>query len=394
MKVLMITPYLPYPLYSGGQIRSYNLIKNLAKSHEITLFAFVKEVVPDHIRALEKFCKKIEVFKRRKAWSVVNILVSGFSFYPFLVAIYYSLSLRRRIKEELFQNKYDLIHAETFYVMPNIPQTRVPILLVEQTIEYLVYAHFLETLSLKLFKPLLALDIFKLKFWEKFYWKRADKVVAMSASDKIKMRKLVPNLSVEIVPNGVDASFFSQVKQKSNKSPVLLFVGNFSWLQNREAVGFLIEKIWPNVKAKIQNAQLLIVGRNPSDGIKSLVRKFRVQMESKVDDIREAYSKSDVMIAPIFGPGGTRYKILEAMAASLPVITTEMGAEGLPVKHQEHILIANEQDMLIEQTIKLLKNEKLRIKISQNAKLLVQREFDWKKISSKLDKLYKSVGSA
>ena len=393
MKVLMITPYLPYPLYSGGQIRSYNLLKNLARSHEITLFAFVKEVVPDHIKALEKFCKKIEVFKRRKAWSVVNILVSGFSFYPFLVAIYYSLSLRKRIKEELFQNKYDLIHAETFYVMPNIPQTRVPILLVEQTIEYLVYAHFLETLNLKLFKPLLALDIFKLKFWEKFYWKRADKVVAMSASDKIKMRKLVPNLSVEIVPNGVDASFFSQVKQKSNKPPVLLFVGNFSWLQNREAVGFLIEKIWPGVKDKIQNAKLLIVGRNPSDGIRSLVRKFKVQLESKVDDIREAYSKSDVMIAPIFGPGGTRYKILEAMASSLPVVTTEMGAEGLPVKHQEHILIANDQDMLIDQTIKLLKNEKLRNKISQNAKLLVQREFDWKKISSKLDKLYKSVGS-
>src|SRR3990167_1058896 len=121
MKVLMITPYLPYPLYSGGQIRSYNLLK-----------------------ALEKFCKKIEVFKRRKAWSVVNILVSGFSFYPFLVAIYYSLSLRKRIKEELFQNKYDLIHAETFYVMPNIPPSKGPILLVEQTIEYLVYEHFLE----------------------------------------------------------------------------------------------------------------------------------------------------------------------------------------------------------------------------------------------------------
>jgi hypothetical protein len=93
MKVLMITPYLPYPLYSGGQIRSYNLLKNLAKSHEITLFAFVKEVVPDHIKALEKFCKKIEVFKRRIAWSVANILVSGFSCYPFLVVIYYSLSL-------------------------------------------------------------------------------------------------------------------------------------------------------------------------------------------------------------------------------------------------------------------------------------------------------------
>ena len=390
----MITPYLPYPLYSGGQIRTYNLLKNLAKSHEITLFAFVKEVVPDHIKALEKFCKKIEVFKRRKAWSIVNILVSGFSFYPFLVAIYYSLSLRKRIEEELSKNKYDLIHAETFYVMPNIPQTKVPILLVEQTIEYLVYAHFLETLHLKVFKPLLALDIFKLKFWEKFYWKRADKVVAMSASDKNKMRKLVPNLSVEIIPNGVDSSFFSKVKQKKGKSAVILFVGNFSWLQNREAVYFLIEKIWPNVKNKIKDAQLLIVGRNPSEGIRNLVQNFKVQLESSVDDIRDVYAKSDVMIAPIFGPGGTRYKILEAMASSLPVVTTEMGAEGLPVKHREHILIANEQNTLTEQTVKLLRDKKLRDRISENARLLVQKEFDWRKISEKLDKLYKSVGTS
>ena len=394
MKVLMITPYLPYPLYSGGQIRTYNLLKNLAKSHEITLFAFVKVVVPDHIKALEKFCKKIEVFRRRRAWSIVNILVSGFSFYPFLVAIYYSLSLRKRIREELSLNKYDLIHAETFYVMPNIPQTNVPILLVEQTIEYLVYAHFLETLSLKVFKALLALDIFKLKFWEKFYWKRADKVVAMSASDKNKMRKLVPNLSVEIIPNGVDSSFFSKVKQKKGKSAVILFVGNFSWLQNREAVYFLIEKIWPNVKNKIKDARLLIVGRNPSEGIRNLVRNFKVQLESSVNDIRDVYAKSDVMIAPIFGPGGTRYKILEAMASSLPVVTTGMGAEGLPVKHREHILIANEQYTLTEQTIKLLSDKKLRDRISENARLLVQKEFDWRKISEKLDKLYKSVGTS
>ena len=394
MKVLMITPYLPYPLYSGGQIRTYNLLKNLAKSHEITLFAFVKVVVPDHIKALEKFCKKIEVFKRRKAWSIVNILVSGFSFYPFLVAIYYSLSLRKRIEEELSKKKYDLIHAETFYVMPNIPQTKVPILLVEQTIEYLVYAHFLETLHLKVFKPLLALDIFKLKFWEKFYWKRADKVVAMSASDKNKMRKLVPNLSVEIIPNGVDSSFFSKVKQKKGKSAVILFVGNFSWLQNREAVYFLIEKIWPNVKNKIKDARLLIVGRNPSEGIRSLVRNFKVQLESNVNDIRDVYAKSDMMIAPIFGPGGTRYKILEAMASSLPVVTTEMGAEGLPVKHREHIMIANEQNTLTEQTVKLLRDKKLRDRISENARLLVQKEFDWRKVSAKLDKLYKSVGTS
>src|SRR3989344_1973830 len=145
MKVLMITPYLPYPLFSGGQIRTYHLLKYLAKKHDITLFSFIRnDRERQSVAHLRQFCKKVVVFKRRRAWSLVNILFAAFSFFPFLVAIYYSIGLRRAIRQELAQRKYDLIHAETFYVMPNIPKTTVPILLVEQTIEFQVYQHFVE----------------------------------------------------------------------------------------------------------------------------------------------------------------------------------------------------------------------------------------------------------
>ena len=149
MKILMLTPYLPYPLDMGGKTRSYNLIKDLAKKHEITLFSFIrKDEEIKYIPELLKFCQKVEVFKRRKAWSLTNIFLSGFTPFPFLVCLYLSLKWRRAITKELNDGNYDLIHAETFYVMPMIPQSRVPILLVEQTIEYLVYQHFLELLLL------------------------------------------------------------------------------------------------------------------------------------------------------------------------------------------------------------------------------------------------------
>jgi glycosyltransferase involved in cell wall biosynthesis len=390
MKILMITPYLPYPLFSGGQIRSYNLLKNLAKKHDITLFSFMKQINKDHVSQLKNFCKKIEVFKRRKAWSPQNVLFSGFSFYPFLVAIYFSPSLKARIKEELEKEKYDLIHAETFYVMPNIPQTEVPILLVEQTIEYLVYDHFIQTIKFPLARAPLLLDVLKLKFWETFYWKKAKMVGAMSQADKKEMRGLVPNLKVEIIPNGVDVDYFAKAKGGEILNTIL-FVGNFSWLQNKEAVYFLVREIWPKIKKKVKDAKLWIVGRNPNDKIRKLEKDGEVRIDEDIEDIREAYLKSSVLLAPIFGPGGTRFKILEAMASGLPVVTTPTGIEGLPAQNNTHLLMGESGQELANATVKVLKEKELSLRLSNNAKKLVGEEFSWQKISAKLDNIYQNL---
>src|SRR3990172_6692882 len=168
MKVLMLTPYLPFPPSSGGQIRSYNLLKYLSKKHEITLFCYIRSREEEKfIPLLKKYCTKIRVFKRRPAWHPLNILLAGLSPYPFLVCIYLSRAFRKAVSVELKENRYELIHAETFYVMTNIPSTRIPTLLVEQTIEYLVYKHFVDNLKNIFLRALLGIDVAKLKFWEK-----------------------------------------------------------------------------------------------------------------------------------------------------------------------------------------------------------------------------------
>lgn len=181
MKILMLTPYLPYPLLSGGQIRTYNLLKKLATKHEITLFALIKnEQEQQYIPELEKYCQKVRVFKRsEKPFTIKNIFKAIFSSLPFLVVRNYVPETIGAIEQELAAEKYDLIHAETFYMMPHLPANDIPTILVEQTIEYLGYESYAKKAP-TLLKPFLESDIKKIRKWERYYWRACDKLIVMS----------------------------------------------------------------------------------------------------------------------------------------------------------------------------------------------------------------------
>lgn len=392
MKILMFTPYVPYPPNSGGQTRTFNLIKNLSKKHEITSFSFLRTDQPEpDLAELQKYCRKIEIFRRKKAWaSPEKLLVTAVSPFPYLVNMYRSGAVTDAIAKELATEKYDLIHVETYYIMPNIASTSVPVLLAEQTIEYLVYQHFTETTRLWPAKPLLYLDVAKHKYWEKYFWQKARKVVAMSEADKKKMKELAPGLDVGIVPNGVDMTFFAEKVSSAPARTRFLFVGNFNWLQNREAVEILVREIWPEIKAQLPQSSLWIVGRSPTAAIKNLAGNG-VEVSDDVEDIRLAYQGSSVLLAPLFGGGGTRYKILEAMASNLPVVSTEIGIEGIGARNKEHALISNNKSELAKLAVEVAKNKALTKTLSGNAKKLVADNFDWSKISSSLEKIYEET---
>jgi len=396
MKILMLTPYLPFPDSSGGQIRSYNLIKDLSKKHEITLFSLIKDDSEKRfISELEKYCKKVMVFKRSKSpWTLRNILLTGFGPYPFLVIRNLSAKERSAVNDEITKNHYDLIHAETFYVMPHIPKTNIPILLVEQTIEYLVYKHYVQSLSNLFVRLLFSIDVAKLRFWETSFWKKADGVVAVSEADKNEMLSLAPKLSVDLVPNGVNLDFFKVKKSWNEKEPKILFVANFKWLQNIEAAELLLNKVFPLIRKKNLKAKILIVGQYIPEEIIAMRSKNIIVRNLKEDDqsgIRQAYHESSVFVSPLKGPGGTRLKHFGAMATKLPLVTTLVGAEGLGAEDGINIIIRDTPEAIAEATLKLLSDNKFAEKIANNARKLVEEKYSWFMMSEYLDKIYEKT---
>lgn len=395
MKILMVTPYLPYPPASGGQIRTLNLLKYLHKKNDIVLVAlYKKDSDKKYLSYLTPYCKEIHLCKRpENPWQLKNILSSIFSLQPFLIVRNYSYEAKRTIERLLARERFDVIHCETFYVMPHIPETKTPILLVEQTIEYKVYQHFVDSLPVVL-KPFFYLDIVKLKYWERYYWKKASTVATVSFSDERLIKKIEPTIFPVIIPNGAgDEMFVKKLPVKKLEKPTLLFMGNFFWLQNKEAAYYLIEKIYPMLKSVVPKATIIIAGQEAQQIHAPNKKSIKIEEIQPDDDetVKSLYLKSSLFIAPIYGPGGTRLKILAAMASGLPVVGTQTGFEGLKVEDNIHVLVAHSPHEFAQKIKSVLLDKNLYRKLQKNSYEMAKEKYSWDAISKRLEIVYKTI---
>ncbi len=396
LKVLMITPYLPYPPFSGGQTRSFYLLKHLAKDVDITLFSFL---LPDqtgqNIQELNKLCRRVRTFSRGKTWQWRKILFTGFSPYPFLVANYFSPALKQALRQELQREKYDLIHVECFYLMPNIPKTKTPVLLVDQTIEFAVYQHYVASLPwwrwpLKL--PFY-FDVAKLKFWEVHYWRRANRLAAVSEEDQKIMEKL-SRRAVDIVPNGVNERFLKLKPLPKYRQPTVLFgVANFKWLQNKEGARKLLLDIWPRVKQAVPEARLLVAGKYARDFLyrKGFLPGQKDVWAGEVEDVSQTYRRSWLLLAPMASGGGSRTKFFEAMSLGLPIVTTPEGIEGIRAKWGRDVLVGKNDQEIIDLAVKLLRNKEQQRRIGQAGRRLILKYYTWSKSARALYRIYRDL---
>lgn len=393
MKVLMVTPYVPYPPASGGQIRTYNLLKYLSRNNEITLVALSKnERDSEYLPALKKYCKEIYICKKpKKPWQLKSILKSVLSSMPFLIVRNYSQEARARLTEILDKETFDVIHSETFYVMPHIPETKTPIVLVEQTIEFQVYKHFVDSLPFFV-RPILYIDIAKLRFWEAHYWKKATLIATVSEQDKKIVIKEEPSISPVVIPNAAgEDMIMDRLPAKKNDGQTLLFQGNFSWLQNVEAAEYLIDKIVPKLQEKFPNITLVIAGQHAHKIKRTTGVKVTDIPYDDIETVKKLYRESTLFLAPIFGPGGTRLKILGAMACGLPVISTYTGIEGLAVQNGEHVLVANDPDEFVTAIGRAIDDNTLYQKLRKNAFELIRTTYNWQSIAKLLEVSYEEV---
>ncbi len=342
---------------------------------------------------IEKLGVKVLTVNRKEQWTLKNIIHSGFSTLPFLLVGHALPEMTRKISEELKAQTFDVIHVETFYVAQNLPPTTLPVLLVEHNIEYLVYRRFVEKASIFL-KPLLFLDVLKIKNAEEKTWKRATKVATVSEEDK----KVIGRKDTEVIANGVDLRKF-KFKHTENRKPdtenKILYIGDFKWIQNTDAAKYIVTEVWPQIRSQgnSSNLKLWIVGRNMPQSLKDLGKNDESIFFDDTNNMetQDIFTKAAILLSPKRVGGGTSYKILEAMAVGTPVVTTPLGLEGLAITQDKDVLVATDAKELADQVVRILKDASLYEKLSRNGRKSIEAQYDWQVIGRKLEEVYTSL---
>lgn len=410
MRVLMITPYLPYPFVSGGHVRVYNLIKNLSQEHEITLLCYIRSDGEKHnVQHLMPYCADVLTVPRRPTRSPFNLFMTMFSKYPGHVVVNgFSKEMQEKIVELTSLSSFDVIHIEHYHAAQPALAVRdsiaCPLLLSEQGVEFLVYERHFREHKNPITRLMGSLDAKKMKAYEIETIKKFDTCIEVSESDLQYVSTLLPQVNFEVVPNGVDCSFYVYKKMASRPKspsgvadalelePKLLFTGTFRFFGNVDAVLYFCERILGGIRNEFPNVKLDVVGIDPPKVVVRLASEnIFVKGYLSIEEYRDNLANCAVFVAPLRSGSGTKMKILEAMAMGKAVVTTSIGIEGIEAEPGKEVMIADDPEDFAEKVIELLSNPQLRDQIGARARKLVESKHDWKPIAKKLSEIYENV---
>jgi len=380
-KIVFLTYDLPYPLTSGGKIRAFHLIKALWEhGHQVALISYSRrgDDLSDSDK-LKEYCSSIHVFPRRWVWHPYNFLKAVFSWLPFPAVSYLQPSLKRFLVKELKDSSYDAVFFESFYptvYLPAAKKYKVKTILGNENLEYLVYQRFRQSGKLFFLWPFLFLDNWKMKRIERRWWKMADLNLAVSPEDAKEISRVTWK-SCELVPNGIDYEFYSRANLKKSGDPVLVFSGNLSYLANREAVLYFLEKIWPKIVGKVKKVHLEIVSKTKPAWIERYLKDGRVKLiQDTKNPVRDHLARGDIFVAPMTVGSGTNIKVLEAMAVGLPVVASPKGVEGLPVIPGETLFVEPYSEGFANAVLTLLSDVQLRSHLGRCGQVFVENNFN------------------
>ena len=388
-KILFVTYDFPFPTTSGGKSRAYHMMKFGGKDLEMHLFSFVrKDFKDEYKKELEKIgVKKNTTISRKKLMRLENIktLLSKNH------SIFYYLYFDKKIEEQLLNyvetNKIDIVHFESFYtgfyLSTALNALGIRQIFGTENIEHGIYKDYVAQKAPLFLKSLFRKEALKIQNEEEGMVRLSDMTLAVTKNDAEIIKRI--NDRCEIIENGVDVNkFVYGAPEKSNRTK-LLFVGNFSYFPNIDAIQFFYKEVFTKLPEKFT---LTIIGKKVNDlGIKNP----RVSLVEFVSDIQTAYSAADIFISPIRIGGGTNFKILEAMAMGVPVVAHSARVEDLGAVSGRELLTAEEGSAFIEQIELLSKDYVLSLSISKSAREFIEKKYAWDIIGKKLNTLWKNL---
>ena len=390
MNVLFVTYDFPFPANSGGKNRAFNLLKYTSKKENIFLYSFVREdYSPDfNSQILDLGVKNIKVFKRKKLSSFSNIPLTVINNTSIFKTLYYEKSALLEIQELVKKEKIDIIHFESSYtgflMDKSLRRLGAKLVLGTENIEYQLYFDFAKISNKFFLKPFIYLQANRLKNEELAMVRYADAVSTITGKEAEELYTLTGK-ECYVVGNGIDPNAFAYSYDSKIKKNIL-FVGNFSYFPNVDAVNFFYSSVFPKLDKDIR---FTIIGKKCREKFKFDDR--RVVKIDYVEDIISEYRKADVLIFPIRVGGGTNFKVLEAMSLGIPIIAHPERLEGLKAIPGEHFLPARTSIEYKEQIEFLYDNAPVRRKLSRNGRILIEQNYSWEGIAKYLLSVWNKV---
>jgi len=382
----MLSPIFPWPLNLGAKIRIFYILRELARAgYEVLLLAIALEpYVPEDLGALKPYCVDFNVITVQNRSRTRAALKALLSFKPYGVAKFENPEFKQAVAEAL-QGTYDILWVhfmETLaYVLQPQWRERKPLVVLDQ---HNADERFWETYAregLPWVRFFAKINLWQLRRFQVLAFKEVDIILSVSKEDAefTQARLVNPDTQIWVVPNGVDTESLQPLDTVERRNRII-FCGAMDVLMNIDAVNWFAHRVLPRVREAVPDAEFWIVGKNPTLKVKSLASLPGVQVTGQVEDVRPYYAEAKVAVAPFRYGGGTKIKVLEAMALGVPVVATPVGCQGIEVIPGKHLFKEENEEAFAKAVIALLQNDSLRLQIAMEARRLVEERYSWRSI--------------
>ncbi len=402
LRILWVKAGKLLPVDTGGKIRSYNLLRNLQREHDLTLltYYFGKEDEAYESEIMSKLPNTLAMEVRSAETSLgesAGYLAGVFRSAPYAVTKFTSPRVGRKVSQWLAEGTFDVAVCDFLSASLNFPaRLQTPTVLFQHNVESVLWERQALHEGNPIKRLIFRLEAAKMARYERAALQRFHHIIAVSEKDRIQMAKAVDRDRISVSPTGVDLQQYRFSPLPTPAPQRVLFLGSMDWEANIDAVEYFCQEIWPRVSAEVPGALFQIVGRNPHPRVRKL-SGTSVEVTGTVSSVVEYLHGAGVFAVPLRVGGGTRLKIYEAMATGRPVVSTSVGAEGLDVHDGVDILLADTAEKFADCVVRLLKDASLRTRLATAAAQQAAR-YDWSVIAQQfagvLSKTVESVAGS
>ena len=391
MRILWLNAGLLLPLDKGGKLRTWHLLRHLSRRHDISYLSFSEpsQNAAD-IHGMGEVASEVVTIPRTDPPKGTLRFYTDAAGYlldpaPYAVAKYRAGTYRDALERLVRDRRFDAVVCDFLPPIVNLPAALpCPAILFTHNVEAEIWRRHTENATNPVTRFLLGEQWRRMLRFERAALERFDLVLCVSDADRHTFGRLYPDAlkaPAHVVKTGVDTDYFAPMTARASRPAHLVFTGSMDWLPNEDGMQYFVREILPRIRQVEPQTTLSIIGRAPTPAVKRLAELPGIEVTGRVDDVRPHIADGSVYIVPLRIGGGTRLKIFEAMSMAKAVVSTTVGAEGLPVTHGHDIVIADEPARFAQTVVHLIRDAELRGRIETEARRLVVDRYDWSAVA-------------